>query len=95
MSYNYTVIISTTEPENIEHGTIWLNPGISFAKVKLGGWAGLAEDDAIAIYTEGTFAKSLVSQSTEPTKEVGLIWHNSATQEYFICLNTWINYAGT
>lgn len=95
-SEDYKVYIQSAEPENIEYGDIWIDPTISFFNMKINGWVQLLADVAIVdvVYSTGEFVKALISQATPPTSDVGQIWHNSVTDEYYICLNTWQPYAG-
>ena len=92
---NYKVIISTTEPTGItQYGTIWINPNISEARFKGNDWILFSTDNPISSYTTGTFYKWLISQGTEPSKDIGQLWLNTATNQLYICLNNWIVYFG-
>ena len=91
----YTVIVSLTEPENVEYGDIWINPGTSACMLKINGWALLINDESIASYVEATTILTFLTGTNFPdSPSIGQIFKNTTTKQYYIYINKWSPYLG-
>jgi len=93
MTYYYTVVVKTTEPNRPQIGWLWINPIISQAYIWIKNeWCPIAGGNTINSYVEGVYWRSQIVQEAEPSainQVTGKIWIKESINQTFIYLDFW------